>query len=88
MVDMTTTGTFNQNKPLEKGSASHQNEHLEVRPQAADEESNTDLEKHASRPAGYDLPHIQTDDVEYVVTAKTWAVVVVRQPFPLRSPCS
>jgi hypothetical protein len=44
------------------------------------EESNHDIEKHASQEVDNDLSHTQTEDGEYVVTAKTWAVVVVRYP--------
>lgn len=39
--------------------------------------SGEDLEKHASHGAGYDTSHIPKVDGDYVVTAKTWAVVVV-----------
>ncbi|KAI1620443.1 fungal trichothecene efflux pump [Exophiala viscosa] len=34
-----------------------------------------DLEKHPSHGAGYDMSHLPMEDGEYIVTAKTWAVV-------------
>ena len=39
----------------------------------------TDLEKHVSHGAGYDMSGLPVENGEYVVTAKTWAVVIVSQ---------
>lgn len=58
-----------------------QDEHHEILPVKENEESNDDLEKHASHKDGNDLSRVGTEDGEYVVTAKTWLVVVVRQPY-------
>jgi hypothetical protein len=81
----TATDTFHQIKGMEKVTTHPQNEHHEVRPEADSEESNHDLEKHAS---GYDLSEISTEDGENVVTVKTWAVVVVRYPSSVTTLCS
>lgn len=77
MADVTAIDSFNQMKHNEKGTTHHQEEHHEGRLEVESEESNTDLEKHASPGTDYDLSHVQTEEGEYVVTAKTWVVVVV-----------
>ena len=84
MTHVTATDTFHQMKrdEEEKGTTHHQDEQIEVRPEAATSEETKlhDLEKNGrSHEAAYDLvSHVQTDDGESYVTAKTWAVVVVR----------
>lgn len=52
----------------------HQGEHHEVLPAEA---PTHDFEKHDPERADHALNQSRTDDTEYVVTAKTWAVVVV-----------
>jgi hypothetical protein len=47
------------------------------------EESNYDIENNASYEMDNGLSYIQTEGGDYVVTAKTWAVVVVRYPSSL-----
>ncbi|KAK5000119.1 hypothetical protein LTR66_000981 [Elasticomyces elasticus] len=53
----------------------HQARHVEH--SSTNSEQASDLEKHPSHGAGYKLDHIPIEDGHYVVTMKTWAVVVV-----------
>jgi hypothetical protein len=58
------------------------NEHqVETPSNSSNNSAQDDLEKHASHGAGYDMSGIPVADGEYVVTAKTWAVVIVRDLF-------
>ena len=81
MADVTATDNFHQMKRNEEGRT----EHHELRPAAESEESDHDLQKHASHEAGHYLSHIETEDGENVVTAKTWLVVVVRYPCSIKA---
>lgn len=71
---------------MDTGTTPPQDEHYELRPEAGSEGSNTDLEKDASPERDSNLSQMPTEDrEEYVVTAKTWAVVVVSCPFVVMS---
>lgn len=61
-----------------KATTHQQDEHHEVRPDVGSDESNLDLEKHASNEVGSNyLSQTESEEGDYFVTAKTWAVVVV-----------
>ncbi len=76
MADITATDILHDMKGSKK-SALHR-EHHDVSSNASNhEKSQQDIERTASHGAGYDLSNIPIEDGEYVVTAKTWAVVVV-----------
>lgn len=62
----------------EKSETIHpQDEQLEFRPDVESDTSTYDLEKRASSDAGHISAQNPLPDEEYVVTAKTWAVIVV-----------
>ena len=77
MADITATDVLHQMKNTQKGTHHHHNEHGGTAGSSDSNSVKTDLEKHASHGAGYDMSGIPVEDGEYVVTAKTWAVVIV-----------
>lgn len=80
MADIRTIDTLHTMKQTEKGGHAHiEKEH------SNSDSSLVDMEKTASHGAGYDMDGIPMTDDEYVVTAKTWAVVIVCLRFPRRS---
>lgn len=79
MANQTATDNLSQTRWKESGSHHHE-EHYEVHREAESEASNYDLEKHALDEANHDLTHVSLEDEEYVVTAKTWTVVIVHHP--------
>ncbi len=70
--------TLHAMKHDQKGTKHVHNENQVEGSHSSDSEK-TDLEKHASHGAGYDLSGLPVEDGEYIVTAKTWAVVMVGQ---------
>ncbi len=74
MADIRAIGTLHTMKHSEKGTTHAHVEHDNNNSDSA----LTDLEKTASHGVGYDMDGIAMDNGEYVVTAKTWAVVMVQ----------
>lgn len=58
----------------------YRNVHREYYPEAQSSTGSDDLEKRASNEGEHNLSHSRTEDQEYIVTPKTWAVVVVSRP--------
>lgn len=79
MADITAADTLHEMKAANRGAHHHEDrEHRDVDSNSSsNDKSQRDIEKTASHGAGYDLDNIPMQDGEYVVTAKTWAVVVV-----------
>ncbi len=73
-MDIRALDTLHTMKQTEKGTVHAHVEHDKIN----SDSSLTDMEKTASHGAGYDMDGIAMDNGEYVVTAKTWAVVMVQ----------
>ena len=79
MADIQALDILHDMKHSEKGTKHVHNENQLDR--NSSNSAQDDLEKHASHGAGYDMSSIPVADGEYVVTAKTWAVVIVCEDF-------
>lgn len=78
MADIPAANILHEMKETEKNAHDEKSSHHEVASTNGNEKSEKDIERTASHGAGYDLSHLPVDDDgEYVVTMKTWAVVVV-----------
>lgn len=77
MADIQALDILHDMKHTEKGSKHVHNEHQIEKSSNSSNSAQDDLEKHPSHGAGYDLSEIPVADGEYVVTAKTWLVVIV-----------
>lgn len=77
---MTATHGIDQAKREEESIGFNHNEHYGPKSKERTEARNLDSKRHGPHGTGHGLSKISTDDAEYIVTAKTWAVVVVRTP--------
>ena len=79
MADIPSSDILHDMKQTQKDTAHHETVPHEGSSNAdSNEKSGKDIEKTASHGAGYELSHLPIDEHgEYVVTMKTWAVVVV-----------
>lgn len=79
MADIPSTDILHDMKKSEKQNPDNDTAHHEGSSSVdSNEKSQKDVERTASHGAGYELSHLPIDEHgEYVVTMKTWAVVVV-----------
>ena len=79
MTDIPSTDVLHDMKETEKKAQHNGTTHHEgTSSPDSNEKSQKDVERIASHGAGYELSHLPVDEHgEYVVTMKTWAVVVV-----------
>ena len=83
MADIPSSDILHDMKQTQKDTTHHETIPHEGSSNAdSNEKSGNDIEKTASHGAGYELSHLPVDEHgEYVVTMKTWAVVVVSTAF-------